>query len=738
MLASRTHAPKPKAEPPVGKAANSGKAKPEASPNPAWAKLALRVQPKLEVGAVDDPLEREADRVADRVMRMADRPGDLPGFSAAPAGLAQRQCAACAAGGAPCPKCEEEQQTLRREAAGAGDKAAGPVPGGFLSGLGPGRPLDEDTRAFMEPRFGLGFDQVRVHTDGQAGASARAVSAKAFTVGRDVVFGAGQYAPATGEGRRLLAHELAHVAQQGSVGVRVQRYESGEHAQLGDTKDAIKGLIEAGFNSYTVLEEDFLETIASSQSVTVAALKDQNSAKLRRITVIQHPGPDKGAYMVVPTKSPDKDPKGERIWLTNQTKVQVLAREAEWDTIQVLSRKHKGTVGKIRHIFLTEVDGFAIGETIHIPSFATAATQEAFKGTPVTLKVNGVALDYGVGIAMGDLFETPEQMANASAEELKALSDLIKREKAGGSVSTEEWQKATGGRYLKLAEKNVSHFAPPNKDLVTPSAAGAAAANHKTEWEKHHKAALEAAQAGDKDKALMINAFGDHFLTDAFSAGHLINKPDVMEAFKSQLKLDAKGEEFTKESQKFFDEVAKDAFTGSVKTEFSKYETVKTYYGVHPDIDSPSRFSQLLQAIHKEEPDLLANAVAKGVHDKLNTLPGGLPVENAKSDAWQLSGDGTLNAKTKEIALKAVAQSQLNVLSRHGVTGPLNLADLNKKVWDYTPVPSKAGAEQVVDAVKKGTEIDSADLKKAVVKLIQDNYLLIIDELVKRKKLQKA
>jgi hypothetical protein len=78
----------------------------------------------------------------------------------------------------------------------------------------PGRPLDAEMRVFMEPRFGHDFSQVRVHTDAKAGESARAVNAAAYTVGRDVVFGAERYAPSTESGQRLLAHELAHVVQQ--------------------------------------------------------------------------------------------------------------------------------------------------------------------------------------------------------------------------------------------------------------------------------------------------------------------------------------------------------------------------------------------------------------------------------------------------------------------------------------------------------------------------------------------
>jgi Domain of unknown function (DUF4157) len=78
----------------------------------------------------------------------------------------------------------------------------------------PGLPLDASARATMEPRFGRDFQHVRIHTDSKASESAKAVSALAYTVGQNIVFAAGQYSPASHEGRRLLAHELAHTVQQ--------------------------------------------------------------------------------------------------------------------------------------------------------------------------------------------------------------------------------------------------------------------------------------------------------------------------------------------------------------------------------------------------------------------------------------------------------------------------------------------------------------------------------------------
>jgi hypothetical protein len=81
-------------------------------------------------------------------------------------------------------------------------------------GSGGGAPLDADTRGLMEERLGQDFSDVRVHTGQKADESARSINAQAYTVGTDVVFGSGHYAPGTDTGQRVLAHELTHVVQQ--------------------------------------------------------------------------------------------------------------------------------------------------------------------------------------------------------------------------------------------------------------------------------------------------------------------------------------------------------------------------------------------------------------------------------------------------------------------------------------------------------------------------------------------
>ncbi len=129
-------------------------------------------------------------------------------------GVLQRQCA-CGQHtmGGECEECKDKQGLLQRKP--ANENAVGEIPPIVHEVLrSPGQSLDVETRAFMEPHFGHDFSQVWLHTDAKAAESARAVDAMAYTVGHDIVFGAGQYELGTSEGKKLLAHELTHVMQQ--------------------------------------------------------------------------------------------------------------------------------------------------------------------------------------------------------------------------------------------------------------------------------------------------------------------------------------------------------------------------------------------------------------------------------------------------------------------------------------------------------------------------------------------
>ncbi len=168
-----------------------------------------RCQTKLNVSsAPDDAHELEADRVAERVMRMPLEGIEPPGAHPAPPATLQRKCAPCAE--------EEEEKLLRKEGRAGSTPASAPAAVHDVL-RSAGQPLDAEARAYLEPRFGHDFGDVRVHANHEAAESAREVGAQAYTVGKHVVFGAGQYAPASAAGRQLLAHELTHVLQQASA-----------------------------------------------------------------------------------------------------------------------------------------------------------------------------------------------------------------------------------------------------------------------------------------------------------------------------------------------------------------------------------------------------------------------------------------------------------------------------------------------------------------------------------------
>jgi outer membrane protein OmpA-like peptidoglycan-associated protein len=144
---------------------------------------------------------------------------DVPNGATAnqrPTLLRKCACGGEAAGSGECEECRRKRTSLHRSSnAHATESEAPPIVHEVLRG--PGRPLDPAVRAFMEPRLGENFASVRVHTDAGASASAQAVGARAYTVGNDIAFRRGEFAPETREGRKLLAHELAHAVQQSGV-----------------------------------------------------------------------------------------------------------------------------------------------------------------------------------------------------------------------------------------------------------------------------------------------------------------------------------------------------------------------------------------------------------------------------------------------------------------------------------------------------------------------------------------
>lgn len=554
---------------------------------PAAVSTPPQLQRKPTLSSRGDPFEREADEVAAKVMRMEE-----------PAPI-QRKPATSATAGA------ELDVDAAVRATGRG-----------------GAPLPETLRNFFEPRFGQDFSQVRVHSDDEAASATRAVQARAYTHGSHIVFGSGEYAPATTEGKRLLAHELAHVVQQGgaspspdapgqaaqSIAPQVQRYDSYEHAQLGD-----------------------------------------------------------------------------------------MAKNGQEELIQ------------------------------------------GIKVTPGELN------------ALADFYATPDDLASANPTELKELLRLIRMQRANpASVSEKDWDDATGGRYTELNLKNAPHFSPRDAALLAPPAGMAPSKDNRSTWSYYHEQALALARkaALEKDRttreelyarARLINGFAEHYLEDAFSAGHLFSKADALGVIQQNM-----ARLTSKELNLVLKYVADWIWNiPALSAMISQYET-DTFAGW--DISSASRFQAVLEGIHEARPDAVANAIIKAIHDKLNTWKDGgalgIPVEN-DYDKWLLSGDRTLSTSpmTQTYVAKALEQGRANLRLAYessAVASIPNDTELAKKVLTYFPRLTAASTTLIHDMLARLTDPKNrADFATAVASVIAGELPTILQTLVEMKKLRK-
>lgn len=168
------------------------------------------IQTKLSVNEPGDTHEQEADAMADKVMRISDI-NDKAFFS--PPLVVQRKCAAC----------EDEEKLQRKE--NADKTTVSEQTENYANNLSGGKSLENEEKHFFESKMGYDFSNVKIHTDSAANESAKNISALAYTHGNNIVFGSGTYQPNTDAGKKIMAHELTHVVQQGNgtVNSKVQR-----------------------------------------------------------------------------------------------------------------------------------------------------------------------------------------------------------------------------------------------------------------------------------------------------------------------------------------------------------------------------------------------------------------------------------------------------------------------------------------------------------------------------------
>ena len=208
---------------------------------------AQTVQPKLKIGKPGDKYEQEADAVADRVMRM-------PGSE-----TMQMQ-----------PMDEEEEEILMKpfsnssvEAGTSRDIVTEGITKKLHSTKRSGSEMPENTTLFMSKALNSNFDDVKIHTDSEATQMTQQLRAKAFTIGNDIYFNEGQYNPATNEGKRLLAHELTHVIQQGK----------GKNAQLIQKDDEDKVEVRSPVFEETVTQVSNVESAIRGTHLNLAEIR---------------------------------------------------------------------------------------------------------------------------------------------------------------------------------------------------------------------------------------------------------------------------------------------------------------------------------------------------------------------------------------------------------------------------------------------------------------------------------
>lgn len=240
----------------------------------------LPIQRKLSIGAVDDPLEEEADAMADRVMRMPENTfiqkkcshcEEEESIQRKPFAFIQKKCA----------HCEEEEKVQRRpfhffiQKKGiesnnieSNNVASDIISNQIQSTRGGGSPLPERTKSFMESRFDADFSGVRIHTGHYASDVSEKLNAQAFTVGNDIYFNRGTYNPESDSGKNLIAHELTHTIQQESGGNQKMQRRVSPHIKR------IRSRLTYGLFDWAVTDGDVRAVLKDLKDLSAADLRD--------------------------------------------------------------------------------------------------------------------------------------------------------------------------------------------------------------------------------------------------------------------------------------------------------------------------------------------------------------------------------------------------------------------------------------------------------------------------------
>jgi hypothetical protein len=373
------------------------------------------------------------------------------------------------------------------------------------------------------------------------------------------------------------------------------------------------------------------------------------------------------------------------------------------------------------------------------------AGEHSQMGAARTVTINGATMTEGELLALGDFYATGEDMLAAPKAELEKLRDLIRRdqdamERFPGAKPVEQWEwdeampnRPPGKGYFDLLEDNASHFAPPSAGVGKPGQ------DHQSMFFAYHQQALDKAKAeATKSKqvppdATALNGFAGHFLTDAFSAGHLFNKAEMLKRAEEAWKAVADEAWGWDVSNTFTQGVADFVFANrTAAAELAKWELKLDVWGPV----TADRFAMFLYQVPSQEPEKFFNVILNIVHDRLDASIGdpetAIEVENGRGDRWTLAGDKSLSQspKTLELAREAVALSFQNLeQAAKGAGSPL---DRGEGAWKLTPKPTAAGAVNMEAVITKALNLADTPTMQAFADKTTENLDIGIKELVKK------
>jgi hypothetical protein len=446
-------------------------------------------------------------------------------------GQVQRQCACRRDGisGGACARCADRKPGLADR---GGDQ---PAPSGVHDVLRePGLPLAPAIRATMEPRFGHDFSAVRVHTGEKAADSARSIQALAYTAGHDVVFGSGQYSPATSAGRWLLAHELTHVVQQRggssarppwSIGSRDERHEH---------------------------EADRVATTVTSARSTPVRIEAAAGGAIQRFSTAEHRQIGDAAYQralpqntaasngpAAPALDPGlytslKDFRYRHATGERSTYGQLVTMADDVASFQLMEEQDQERAGKGFRVPVLSRIWDAIGDATHYLDLA-ARNLDHFH--PHNFKAwqgyHWTALRH-----MKQAYETEAAADKLNAEIVALFREFDRRRDRARKILNDQDRAAAQGSSPQgsTSPGEDQRSADEQSKIVEQDLAVMQRILVAVAQKQQKVAELRQQAKSMATGAMALNGFGDHFLTDAYAGGHIVTpRRDLLEGYATKL-----------------------------------------------------------------------------------------------------------------------------------------------------------------------------------------------------------